>query len=84
MKQSPVVTIRVEGFIIMLFTERDYYEDVVAMLNARGVELKDIAELVLFGQRAIIPDLTMDDAIDSVQHVLHKTEVQDADRKSVV
>lgn len=62
----------------MLFTERDYYEDVVAMLNARGVELKDIAELVLFGQRAIIPDLTMDDAIDSVQHVLHKTEVQDA------
>ena len=59
MKQSPVVTIRVEGFIIMLFTERDYYEDVVAMLNARGVELKDIAELVLFGQRAIIPDLTM-------------------------
>lgn len=78
MKQSPVVTIRVEGFIVMLFTERDYYEDVVAMLNARGVELKDIAELVLFGQRAIIPDLTMDDAIDSVQHVLHKTEVQDA------
>nr|WP_245299355.1 phosphatidylglycerophosphatase A [Weissella confusa] len=40
--------------------------------------MKDIAELVLFGQRAIIPDLTMDDAIDSVQHVLHKTEVQDA------
>ncbi|WP_280952945.1 hypothetical protein [Weissella confusa] len=39
MKQSPVVTIRVEGFIIMLFTERDYYEDVVAMLNARGVDV---------------------------------------------
>ena len=40
----------------MLFTERDYYEDVVAMLNARGVNLEDIGELVLFGQKAIIPN----------------------------
>ena len=61
----------------MLFTERDYYEDVVTMLNERGVQLTDIAELVIFGQRKII-ELTMDTALDSVQHVLHKTEVQDA------
>jgi len=61
----------------MLFTERDYYEDVVTMLNDRGVQLTDIAELVVFGQRNII-DLTMDIALDSVQHVLHKTEAQDA------
>ena len=62
----------------MLFTERDYYEDVVAMLKSRGVNLEEIGELVLFGQKAIIPNLTMADAVDSVQHVLHKTEVQDA------
>jgi len=61
----------------MLFTERDYYEDVVTMLNDRGVQLTDIAELVVFGQRNII-DLSMDIALDSVQHVLHKTEAQDA------
>jgi phosphatidylglycerophosphatase A len=62
----------------MLFTERDYYEDVVALLADRDVNLEDIGELVLFGQKAIIPNLTMADAVDSVKHVLHKTEVQDA------
>ena len=62
----------------MLFTERDYYEDVVKMLQDRGVELPDIAELVVDGQKDNIPDLSMATAIDSVQHVLHKTEVQDA------
>ncbi|WP_404975451.1 phosphatidylglycerophosphatase A [Weissella paramesenteroides] len=62
----------------MLFTERDYYEYVVKMLQDRGVKLPDIAELVVDGQKDHIPDLSMATAIDSVQHVLHKTEVQDA------
>ena len=62
----------------MLFTERDYYEDVIKMLQDRGVQLPEIAELVVSGQKDRIPDLSLATAIDSIQHVLHKTEVQDA------
>ena len=62
----------------MLFTERDYYEDVIKMLQDRGVQLPEIAELVVSGQKDRIPDLSLATAINSIQHVLHKTEVQDA------
>ncbi|MCM0582010.1 phosphatidylglycerophosphatase A [Weissella diestrammenae] len=62
----------------MLFTERDYYEDIVVLLAAHGVQLADIAVLVQAGQAEFIPDMTDEVALDSVQHVLHKTEVQDA------
>lgn len=62
----------------MLFTERDYYDDVVEFLTKRGVSLESIGELVILGQKDHIPDMSMETAIDSVKHVLHKTEVQDA------
>ncbi|MDR3241553.1 MAG: phosphatidylglycerophosphatase A [Lactobacillaceae bacterium] len=62
----------------MLFTERDYYQDVVDLLENHGVQLTDIAELVKVGQAEFIPNMSTEMAIDSVEHVLHKTEVQDA------
>jgi len=62
----------------MLFTERDYYQDVVDLLEKHGVQLTDIAELVKVGQAEFIPNMSTELAIDSVEHVLHKTEVQDA------
>lgn len=62
----------------MLFTERDYYEDVVKMLADRSVALDAIADLTVAGQKDHIPDMTHEDALDSIKHVLHKTEVQDA------
>lgn len=62
----------------MLFTERDYYQDVIDLLAKRGVELEDIAVLVQDGQKDHIADMPIEMALSSVQHVLHKTEVQDA------
>lgn len=62
----------------MLFTERDYYQDVIDLLANRGVDLEDIAILVQDGQKDHIADMPIEMALSSVQHVLHKTEVQDA------
>lgn len=62
----------------MLFTERDYYQDVIDLLAKRGVDLEDIAILVQDGQKDHIADMPIEMALSSVQHVLHKTEVQDA------
>lgn len=55
-----------------------YYNDVVEQLAGRGVQLTAIADLVIFGQKDHMPDLTQDQALDSVKKVLHKTEAQDA------
>lgn len=48
------------------------------LLMDRGIRLEDIADLVLFLQNRYIPDLTMDEALESVQAVLEKREVQNA------
>lgn len=48
------------------------------LLVERGIRLEDIADLVLFLQNRYIPDLTMDEALESVQAVLEKREVQNA------
>lgn len=48
------------------------------LLVERGIRLEDIAGLVLFLQNRYIPDLTMDEALESVQAVLEKREVQNA------
>lgn len=47
-----------------------------SLLNERGVELKDIAELVLFLQNQYIKDLTLEECLESVKAVLKKREVQ--------
>ncbi|PWF99619.1 phosphatidylglycerophosphatase A family protein [Levilactobacillus bambusae] len=53
-------------------------ERTIELLKERGVSLTDIGELVIFLQKDYIKGLTMDMAIDSVQAVLSKREVQNA------
>ncbi|MED3549550.1 phosphatidylglycerophosphatase A family protein [Cytobacillus praedii] len=47
-------------------------------LHDRGVEIKDIADLVYFLQEKYHPDLQMDVCIENVERVLSKREVQNA------
>lgn len=47
-------------------------------LKERGVEIEDIAELVLFLQKKYLPDLQIEDCIENVDRVITKREVQNA------
>lgn len=47
-------------------------------LKKRGVEIEDIAELVLVLQKDYFPDLTLKECIHNVEKVLKKREVQNA------
>lgn len=49
---------------------------VIELLEKRGVTINDIAELVLFLQEQYRNDLTIEDAIENVEAVLDKREVQ--------
>lgn len=53
-------------------------EKVVALLQERGVEVNQIAQIVYDLQRPYHPDLTLTDCQESVLHVLAKREVQHA------
>lgn len=48
------------------------------LLKQRGVELKDIAELVLYLQKTYVEDLTLELCLENVEAVLTKREVQNA------
>ncbi|WP_294561941.1 phosphatidylglycerophosphatase A [uncultured Traorella sp.] len=50
----------------------------VRLLNERGVELKDIAECVVFLQSKYYPQLNVEMALEGVEAVLDKREVQNA------
>ncbi|USG66817.1 phosphatidylglycerophosphatase A [Brevibacillus ruminantium] len=54
------------------------YEVTLELLQQRGVQIDDIAEIVLFLQKDYFPYLTLDDCRESVQAVLRKREVQNA------
>lgn len=47
----------------------------VEMLNRRGVELEDIADIVLYLQSEYYDDLTMDICLENVNAVLDKREI---------
>jgi phosphatidylglycerophosphatase A len=47
-------------------------------LANRGVTIEEIAKLTLFLQKSYIPDLTLEECVENVQHVLEKREVQNA------
>lgn len=47
-------------------------------LKERGVEIEDIAELVLFLQKKYHPELKLEDCIENINRVLSKREVQNA------
>ena len=48
------------------------------LLKERGVTVQDIADIVMMIQQPYIPDLTMDECVESVQAVLEKRETQNA------
>lgn len=50
----------------------------VKLLKERGVEIKDIADLVMILQKKYIDDLTLETCIENVENVLSKREVQHA------
>jgi len=47
-------------------------------LKKRGVEIEDIAELVMFLQQKYHPNLNMEECIENVDRVITKREVQNA------
>ncbi|MDQ0177714.1 phosphatidylglycerophosphatase A [Bacillus chungangensis] len=47
-------------------------------LKERGVQIEDIAELVLFLQKKYLPDLQIEECIENVDKVITKREVQNA------
>ena len=48
------------------------------LLEKRGVTIQAIADIVMSIQQPYIPDLTMDECLESVQAVLEKRETQNA------
>lgn len=52
-------------------------KEIIALLEDRGVQLKDIAELVYQLQREYV-EINLDDCLQSVDKVLEKREVQNA------
>lgn len=48
------------------------------LLLERGVTLEAIAEVVLFAQEKYQPDLTIEDAIEAIERILLKREVQNS------
>lgn len=47
----------------------------IEMLNRRGVELKDIGDIVMILQEEYYPDLTLEVCIENVRAVLRKREI---------
>jgi phosphatidylglycerophosphatase A len=55
--------------------KNEMQEIAIKQLNNRGVALKDIAKLVLVLQKDYLPDLTIEECIANIEHVLKKREV---------
>lgn len=60
----------------MVKDTNELHEKALALLNQRGVQLADIAELVMFLQQSYIDDLTYEVCLENVKAVLKKREVQ--------
>lgn len=54
----------------------ELYDYCIELLKNRGVFLEDIAELVLFSQKKYYPDLKIDEALNAINSVMKKREVQ--------
>ncbi len=54
------------------------YKQCIDLLESRGVKLDDIAECVCILQKPFYPDLKMDEALEMIENVLSKREVQHA------
>ncbi len=58
--------------------EKELREISIEQLKNRGVELADIADIVLELQREYLPDLSIEECIDNIEQVLRKREVAHA------
>lgn len=58
--------------------DKQYYEHIIRNLKDRGVELKDIAEIVIFLEKDYVEGLNEDVSIYAINKVLHKREAQNA------
>ncbi|MDD4323218.1 MAG: phosphatidylglycerophosphatase A [Eubacteriales bacterium] len=59
-------------------TAKELQEVAIENLKNRGVELKDIGEIVFELQKDFQPDLTIEECVTNVVHVLKKREVSHA------
>ncbi|MDD2427101.1 MAG: phosphatidylglycerophosphatase A [Eubacteriales bacterium] len=59
-------------------TAKELQEVAIENLKNRGVELKDIGEIVFELQKYFQPDLTIEECVTNVVHVLKKREVSHA------
>ncbi|CAH0119173.1 MULTISPECIES: phosphatidylglycerophosphatase A [unclassified Paenibacillus] len=57
---------------------KEVAEATKTLLEQRGVQNEQIAELVMILQRKYYPDLTMEECLENVEAVLQKREVQNA------
>lgn len=62
----------------MVKSGSELHQRALLLLSERGVELDDIAELVLFLQKDYVEDISIDLCRENVQSVLTKREVQNA------
>lgn len=62
----------------MVKSSSELHQKALELLKERGVELDDIAELVVYLQKDYVPDLTMELCRENVKAVLTKREVQNA------
>ena len=53
-------------------------EKCINLLKSRGVELRDIADCVMFLQKKYVPNLSIEECEASVRSVIEKNEVQNA------
>lgn len=60
----------------MVKPNSELHQKALELLKERGVELEDIAKLVIFLQRPYIDDLTLEECLSHVEAVLLKREVQ--------
>jgi phosphatidylglycerophosphatase A len=59
-------------------SEKEIYDFTLNLINERGVELEEIAELTMYLQKDYYPDITLEECLSHIQQVLHKREVQNA------
>lgn len=57
-----------------IYTEKEMQAINIAVLKERGVTVEDIAQLAYDNQRKYIPDLKMDEMVESVMEILTKRE----------
>ncbi|MGX7197006.1 phosphatidylglycerophosphatase A family protein [Enterococcus olivae] len=62
----------------MVLETKTLEEKARGLLGERGVSIVDIADLVMYLQKQYLPDLTLEECVDSVDSVLTKREVHNA------